>query len=176
MSVVVIWSSSSILACMVNWGHQSLINSNAEIEITLAGKHAFYLTCLSIVMHDHAKADVVCLLAHVSSWVACKTVVTTMNRVRLSSLISKPPLLITQRSIIVFLLEEKMRTIRFRVIRRSGAEVPIPLNLILACFEEGCRGELRSKFQALLPWGCPDVHFIQQIHLSKLKILLPRAL
>ena len=48
------------------------------------------LTCLSVVMHDHAKANVVCLLAHISSWVACKMVVTTVNGVRSSSFISNP--------------------------------------------------------------------------------------
>ena len=67
-----------------------------------------FLTCSSIFMHDRTKVDVVCLLAHVSSWVACKMVVTTMNGVGSSSFISKLSPLITQRSMIIFLLEKNM--------------------------------------------------------------------
>ena len=35
--------------------------------------------CSSVVMHDRAKVNIVCLLAHVSSWVKCEVVVTIVN-------------------------------------------------------------------------------------------------
>ena len=178
---VPIWSSSSVMACMVNWSTQSLINSIAEIEIILVGKHAFFfymLICNHACLHDRAKANVACLLAHVLSWVACKMLVTSVNRVGSLSFISKPlPPLITQRSMIVFLLEEKMWTFGFGAICRLGAEVPIPLNLILMCLKEGYWGDLKFEFQALLPWGIlPNLGFIQQLSLSNLELLLSLAL
>ena len=72
-----------------------------------------------IVVYDRVKTNAIYLLACISSRVKCEMIAIATNEIRLLSFILKPPLLITKRSIIIYLLQEKMWTVRFEVVTSS---------------------------------------------------------